>query len=155
VPLSSDKHCVRCHSARPLITRHGEDTAQKIQGVFHKKRASWRNGTKEYHFFFKIRGLHAGDYEECRLLGCGAVYILRKLTFRRNVSPQLFYPQDGGDKFLRNVGLHNVYTASHPRRRHSSTEFIFDSLPANRNSHQIIEILNYNNNKRSFYFLLL
>jgi hypothetical protein len=24
----------------------------------------------------KIWGFHSGDYEECRLLGCGAVYVL-------------------------------------------------------------------------------
>jgi hypothetical protein len=34
----------------------------------------------------------------------------------------LFYnPEDGGDKFLRNVGYHSThYTASHPRRKYSS-----------------------------------
>jgi hypothetical protein len=31
-----------------------------------------------------------------------------------------FYPEDAGDTFLRNVGSHKIYTASHPRRRHSS-----------------------------------
>jgi hypothetical protein len=31
-----------------------------------------------------------------------------------------FYPQDGGDIFLQNVGLYNIYTAPHPRRPHSS-----------------------------------
>jgi hypothetical protein len=25
-----------------------------------------------------------------------------------------FYPEDGGDKFLRNVGSHKIYTAPHP-----------------------------------------
>jgi hypothetical protein len=35
----------------------------------------------------KIWGFHSGDYEECRLLGCGAVYILCEPTFRRNVMP--------------------------------------------------------------------
>jgi hypothetical protein len=30
------------------------------------------------------------------------------------------YPEDGGDTFLRNLGLHKNYTASHPRIRHSS-----------------------------------
>jgi hypothetical protein len=36
-----------------------------------------------------------------------------------------FFPtlQDGGDMFLRNVGLHKIYTAPHPRRRHSSMYF--------------------------------
>jgi hypothetical protein len=31
-----------------------------------------------------------------------------------------FYPEDGGDIFLRYVGLHNIYTAPHPRRRRTS-----------------------------------
>jgi hypothetical protein len=31
-----------------------------------------------------------------------------------------FFPEDGGDTFLRNVGSHKIYTAPHPRRRHSS-----------------------------------
>jgi hypothetical protein len=31
-----------------------------------------------------------------------------------------FYPEDGGDTFLRNVGSHKFYTAPHPRKRHSS-----------------------------------
>jgi hypothetical protein len=29
------------------------------------------------------------------------------------------YLEDGGDKFLRNVDSHKIYTAPHPRRRHS------------------------------------
>jgi hypothetical protein len=32
----------------------------------------------------------------------------------------LFYPEDGGDTFLRNVGSHKIYTAPHPRSRNSS-----------------------------------
>jgi hypothetical protein len=31
-----------------------------------------------------------------------------------------FWLEDGGDSFIRNVRLHNIYTAPHPRRRHSS-----------------------------------
>jgi hypothetical protein len=31
-----------------------------------------------------------------------------------------FYPEDGGDTFLRNVGSHKIYKAPHTRRRHSS-----------------------------------
>jgi hypothetical protein len=31
-----------------------------------------------------------------------------------------FYPEDGADTFLRNVKSHKIYTAPHPRRRHSS-----------------------------------
>jgi hypothetical protein len=33
----------------------------------------------------KICDFHSDDYEECCLLGCGAVYILCELTFLRNV----------------------------------------------------------------------
>jgi hypothetical protein len=31
-----------------------------------------------------------------------------------------FYPEDGGDTFLRNVSSHKIYTAPHLRRRHFS-----------------------------------
>jgi hypothetical protein len=34
-----------------------------------------------------------------------------------------FYPEDVGDTFLRNVGSHKIYTAPHPRRRHSLKYF--------------------------------
>jgi hypothetical protein len=27
-----------------------------------------------------------------------------------------YYPEDGDNKFLRNVGSHKIYTAPHPRR---------------------------------------
>jgi hypothetical protein len=39
-----------------------------------------------------------------------------------------FYPEDGGDTFLRNVGSHKIYTAPHPRRRHSSNLHTFEML---------------------------
>jgi hypothetical protein len=32
----------------------------------------------------------------------------------------IFYPEDGGDMFLRNDGSYNIYTTPHPRKRHSS-----------------------------------
>jgi hypothetical protein len=35
----------------------------------------------------KIWDFHGGVYEQCHLSGCGAVQILCKLTFQRNVSP--------------------------------------------------------------------
>jgi hypothetical protein len=38
---------------------------------------------------------------------------------------RFFYPEDGSDTFLRNVGSHNIYRAPHPRRRHSSCCFFF------------------------------
>jgi hypothetical protein len=40
------------------------------------------------------------------------------------LSRGFFYPEDEGDAFFRNVGLHKTYTAPHPRRRHSSQTYI-------------------------------
>jgi hypothetical protein len=34
-----------------------------------------------------IRGFHGGDYEECRILGCDAEWLLKEPTFRRSVLP--------------------------------------------------------------------
>jgi hypothetical protein len=42
----------------------------------------------------------------------------------KNIARGCFYPEDGGDMFLRNVGLRKIYTAPHPRRWHSSC-FLF------------------------------
>jgi hypothetical protein len=39
---------------------------------------------------------------------------------------QIFYPEDGGDTVLRNVGSQKIYTASRPRRQHSSKYISFD-----------------------------
>jgi hypothetical protein len=36
---------------------------------------------------YRVRGFHGGDYEKCPLLGCGAVWVYYKLTFRRNALP--------------------------------------------------------------------
>jgi hypothetical protein len=46
-----------------------------------------RNAYRIFVAVCKIWGFHGGDYEECRFLGCGAVYILCEPTFRRNISP--------------------------------------------------------------------
>jgi hypothetical protein len=46
-----------------------------------------------------------------------------------------FYPEDGGDTFLRNVGSHKIYTAPHPRRRHSSL-----SPLSNLNSYKVFTV---------------
>jgi hypothetical protein len=35
----------------------------------------------------KILGFHGGDYEECRLLGCGAAWGLLVLTYLMNAFP--------------------------------------------------------------------
>jgi hypothetical protein len=35
----------------------------------------------------KFWGFHGGNYEECRLLRCDAVWVLPETTIRRNVSP--------------------------------------------------------------------
>jgi hypothetical protein len=36
------------------------------------------------------------------------------------------YPEDGGDTFLRDIGSHKIYTAPHPRRRHSALITLID-----------------------------
>jgi hypothetical protein len=41
-------------------------------------------------------------------------YLLTLVLRLRNF---IKYPEDGGDTFLRSVGLHNIYTAPHPGRR--------------------------------------
>jgi hypothetical protein len=33
---------------------------------------------------------------------------------------RFFCPEDGRDTFLQNISSHKIYTAPHPRRRHSS-----------------------------------
>jgi hypothetical protein len=84
--------------------------------------------------------------EEFRFLGYGAVYVNRRFagTYRLHLQDKksaskenqrvqsaascshwflarkIFYPEDGGETFLRNVGLHTIYTALHHRRRYSS-----------------------------------
>jgi hypothetical protein len=46
------------------------------------------NGYENPVVLCRILGFHGDDYEERRLVGCGAVWILQKPTFWRNVSPQ-------------------------------------------------------------------
>jgi hypothetical protein len=38
---------------------------------------------------------------------------------------RFFYPEDGGDTFLRNFGSHKIYTAQHHRRRYSSQSLLW------------------------------
>jgi hypothetical protein len=39
---------------------------------------------------------------------------------------RIFYPEDGGDTILRNIGsIDHIYTAPHPRRRHFSALLLF------------------------------
>jgi hypothetical protein len=42
-----------------------------------------------------------------------------------------FYPEDGRDTFLRNVGSQKVYMAPHPRRRHTSSNLQLPSTYKN------------------------
>jgi hypothetical protein len=80
----------------------------------------------------EIWDFHSGEVEECRLLGRGVVQILCEPTSRLHLQGRticshcshwflvrwFFYPKDGGDTFLRNVGSPKIYTAPHLRRRH-------------------------------------
>jgi hypothetical protein len=45
--------------------------------------------------------------------------------------PEFFYPENGGNMFIRNVGSHENYKAEHPRKRYSSTVFILFILFSN------------------------
>jgi hypothetical protein len=49
----------------------------------------------------------------------GEIYRLH-LQGRKFLVPEFFYPEDGRETLLRNVGSHKIYTAPHPRSRHSS-----------------------------------
>jgi hypothetical protein len=51
----------------------------------HRRFLHW--ATWIYTAFSKILGFCAGNYEECRLLGCGSRRILLHPTFQRNISP--------------------------------------------------------------------
>jgi hypothetical protein len=63
---------------------------------------------------YKIWGFHNGDYKDCRLVGCDAVWILRAATCSCwFLARGFFYPEDGGDTFLRNVCSHKIYTRRH------------------------------------------
>jgi hypothetical protein len=44
----------------------------------------------------KIWGFQSGDYKECHLLGCYAVWLLKQPTFRRNLAP----PSSGWEESL-------------------------------------------------------
>jgi hypothetical protein len=37
---------------------------------------------------------------------------------------EFFYPEDGSDAFIRNVGSHKKYTGPHPRKRHSTSTLL-------------------------------
>jgi hypothetical protein len=60
-------------------------------------------------------GLVGGQDTKLFVIRRDCSYLLRQFLARG-----FFYPEDGGDMFLRNVGTHKIYTAPHPRRRHSS-----------------------------------
>jgi hypothetical protein len=47
-------------------------------------------------------------------------WLWRMPSFGMRRRVDFFYPEDGGDTLLRNVGFHKIHTAPHPRRRHSS-----------------------------------
>jgi hypothetical protein len=50
----------------------------------------------------------------------GGTYRLNLQGSRWFLARGFFYLEDEGDTFFRNVGSHKIYTAPHPRRRHSS-----------------------------------
>jgi hypothetical protein len=58
--------------------------------------------------------------EECRLLGCDTMSQSGSKRLTLSFSHWDFFPEDGGDMFLRNVGFNKAHTAPHPRRRNSA-----------------------------------
>jgi hypothetical protein len=50
-----------------------------------------------------------------------------------------FYPEDGGDTFLRNVGFYSIYMAPHPGRWNSPTESNILKTGTNRCNHALQE----------------
>jgi uncharacterized protein YehS (DUF1456 family) len=61
----------------------------------------------------------SNKHGEYHLLGCVADVSEERIAsiFRVEKSAN---PKNGGDTVLRNFGSHKIYTAPHPRRRHSS-----------------------------------
>jgi hypothetical protein len=52
------------------------------------------------------------------IAGCFRLVIQSAATCSRwFLARGFFYPEDGSDMFLRNVGSHKIYTTPHPRRR--------------------------------------
>jgi hypothetical protein len=66
-----------------LLLRNTMNTLAMIDRVLIKTRiADFLNKSEEC----MIWGFHSNDYEECRVLRCGTVWILKEPTFRRSVS---------------------------------------------------------------------
>jgi hypothetical protein len=87
----------------------------------HEDILNWKNKR----IICRIWGFHSSDYEERRLLRCGAMSAATCSCWF--LARRFFYPEDGGDTLVRNVSsLHRIYTEPHPRRWHSSKEsFIY------------------------------
>jgi hypothetical protein len=62
--------------------RKSAEQETRVQQVARRNHKSY----KKLHWLCKIWGFHGGDYEECRLLGYYAVYLLYEPAFRRNAS---------------------------------------------------------------------
>jgi hypothetical protein len=112
----------------------------KIQGFVLKQPATWWahfHNTKIFTciFLYVPRFLHrkctgfwmsytsgvSRNYSGCRQ--CAPAFTHRNSRLRwelEQVDEDLVYLEDWGDTFLRNVGSCRIYTAPHPRRRHSS-----------------------------------
>jgi hypothetical protein len=87
----------------------GRTTAQKT----HPFPSNGRPSTAEH--------VTSGMCLPSRCLGMGICVSVAAATCSRwLLACGFFYPEDGGDTFLRNVDSHKIYTAPHPRRRHSS-----------------------------------
>jgi hypothetical protein len=68
------RHFPEAASLAAIQERHNILLYQKMQCRVHKGAPLVLVPTTSY--LFKIWGFHGGDYEECRLLGCYAVWLL-------------------------------------------------------------------------------
>jgi hypothetical protein len=59
----------------------------KPQFVLHRRHSTSPTTELSQLMLYKIWRFHGGDYEEWRLLGCYAVWLLYEPTFRRNLAP--------------------------------------------------------------------
>jgi hypothetical protein len=65
----------------------------------------------------------ASNFRVEKISGRGRMLVVNNASLLLELSSlaDIFYPQDGGYMFHRNVGSYKTHTAPHPRRLHSSS----------------------------------
>jgi hypothetical protein len=101
-----------------LMLRHCRETNVLAQQCIKSRGIplSLKSSMRDWNLSVKTRFRMLFWYPSC--LGAAAATCSRSFVARG-----FFCPEGGGDTFLRSVGLRNIYTAPHPGRQHSSTEY--------------------------------